>query len=286
MSKKISKSLTKQRIRKLWILKALLDCDQWTQMDIQKLWYIMSVNDLCGLELDAVKGLYKPESSEKKAMKKIDKKYKKYKISEEEYNIPKKQIEEVKEEYSKSIITETLKELNKTKKNFEDIKKKCKTDISIIINELKDGNIITENSIIKKAVPKHARSTGEAYTLNKNDTVLYLILDEINNPLTPTDLKELMLYDLMNSEYLKKVVNMELVETIEKELYLSLSIKDKNLILFFLERYPTVLYKNLKEINEPPKMLNDNLPLNSILDPMKHANGFIMNAKNWAYEDM
>jgi hypothetical protein len=90
----------------------------------------------------------------------------------------------------------------------------------------------------------------------------------------------------MNSEYLKKVVNMELVETIEKELYLSLSIKDKNLILFFLERYPTVLYKNLKEINEPPKMLNDNLPLNSILDPMKHANGFIMNAKNWAYEDM
>jgi len=126
MSKKISKSLTKQRIRKLWILKALLDCDQWTQMDIQKLWYIMSVNDLCGLELDAVKGLYKPESSEKKAMKKIDKKYKKYKISEEEYNIPKKQIEEVKEEYSKSIITETLKELNKQKRTLKILRKNVK----------------------------------------------------------------------------------------------------------------------------------------------------------------
>jgi hypothetical protein len=286
MSKKNSKSSTKKRIRKLWILTALLDCDQWSQMDIKKLWYILSVVDLCGLELDVIKGLNETESSKKKAMKKIDEKYKKYEKPEGYYDIPNKQIKEVQEEYRKYVITERLKELNKTKKNFEDIKNKCKSDISIIIKELKDDDIITEKSIIKKSVPKHARSIGGAYTLNENETVLYLILDEINNHLTPTKLKELMLNDLMNSKYLEKVVNEKLVKTIEKELYLALNDNDKKLILFFLERYPTVLYNILKEINTPSKMINEDTSWNSIADRRKLTNGFIMNAKNWAYEDI
>lgn len=287
MSKKNTKKLTKLEIRKLWILNALLDCDQWSQKDIKKLWYLMNVSELYDKKWDAIQGINFSERVKSKAWEKLLKKYKKYVTKDPSIlDAPENEEEKIKEDFKKYAVEIVFKKLDKTKKTLKDITKQCSSDISNIMKELKAEGIIKDEIITKKVAPKHARPIDSVYTLVENYDVLYLILYEINNPLTPTEFKNSLLYDLMGSEYLKKVVNEGLVKEIEEKLYLSLSNGDKKLLLFCLRRYSTVLYNTLKEINRPMEMFNDNTPILSIVDPKKHTNGFILDVKNWAYKDM
>lgn len=271
--------LKKYEIRKLWILKALLDCDQWTQKDIKKVWYLLSVNHIYSEKCDAIRGIKISEKVKTEAWEKLLKKYKNYVTKDQEIDVPEDEVEKIKEEFKEYAIERMLKKIDKTKKNFDNIDITCKSDISNIMNELKKKKIIKDDTIIKVVVPKHAKPIETAYTLIENYNVLFLILDEINNPLTPYDFKNSILNHLMGSEFLKRVVNKELVETIEMELRLSLNNNDKKLLLFCLRKYPTVLYNTLKQINNPH-------PLIPIFVPQKHTNGFILDVKNWAYNDM
>jgi hypothetical protein len=286
MSKNNTK-MRKREIRKLWILNALLDCDQWSQKDIKKLWYLMSVSDLYGKKLDAIQGFNISESEKSEAWEKLLKKYKKYATADSLIiDAPENEEEKIKEEFKERVINSMLKKLDKNKKTFNDIAKQCSSDISNIIKELKNQGIINNEIITKKVAPKHARPIDSVYTLIENYGALYLILDEINNPRTPAEFKKLILNNLMDSEYLKRVVNEGLVEMVEKKHYLSLNKNDKQLLLFCLRRYSTVLYNTLKEINKPPVMINEDTPLIAICNPKKHTNGFILDVKNWAYNDM
>ncbi len=92
--------------------------------------------------------------------------------------------------------------------------------------------------------------------------------------------KSSLLSDLMSSEYLKRVVNEELVKTIETKLGLSLNDEDKKLLLFCLMKYSTVLYNTLNEIYKPLP------PLASLQDSKRVTNSLMLDVKNWAYNDM
>lgn len=278
--------IRKREIRKLWILNALLDCNQWSQKDIKKSWYLMGLRDLYSKYIDAIRGINITEEVKNKSMEKLLKKYKKYVKNASMIGVPKNEEEKIKEDFKKYTIELTFRQLDKSKKTFKEISKQCSSDISNIMKELKNEEIVKDEIITKKVAPKHARPIESVYTLVENYDVLYLILDEINNPITPIEFKNLLLEDLMGSEFLKRVVNKDLVKTIEEKLHLSLDDNDKKLLLFCLGRYSTVIYNTLKEINKPKQMLNENTPLHVIFDPRKHTNGFMLDIKNWAYNDM
>lgn len=287
MMSKIKNKLNKRHIRKLWILDALLNCEPWSQKDIKKLWYLMSVFDLYSKKWDAIRGI-NSGNIDKEVKKKLLKKYKKS-VSEDPslVNVSKNIEDKVKEDLEKYAVKLTFKKIEKTKKTFDNIDSQCKSDISKIMNELKNLKIIDEKIIKKKLVIKHARPVESVYFLPENYKVLYLILEEINNvPTKQAKFKELILDNLMNSEYVNRLVNEELVETIESELDLSLDENDKKLILFFLKRYPSVLYYTLEKINHTSDLTNEDIPLILSLDPVKHTNGFMMDAKILAYEDI
>ncbi len=243
------------------------------------------------------------KTSQEKAWQNLLKKHEKYVTKDQDIDVPESKIKELQEEFGKELENETLKEIKKRiPKTFETFISSGISEMSTILGELseknnkkkKSNNILKEEAkendekkepIVKlesrprKIGKKGARPTEDVYYLTENYNTLYYILEQINQREVPPELKEEMLRDLMQSEYIKRVVKKDLVKTIATKQNLLIKPEDEKLILFFLERYPTVLYNTLK-------LLYTADPFLSIYVPEKHTNGFMMNLKNWAYKDM
>lgn len=289
MSKKSTKDINK--LRECWILNALLDCKKWSQQDIKKLWYLMKNANIIILKKDAENGNYSTINSETKAKEKLVKNHKNLlKRKNNKWIIPKEKKDEIQKLYEEYVITETLQEIDKNnpKKDFIAVTNGFKGSVSTILKKLKKSKIVKRSTIEKKHVPLHEREESPVFSLIKSYDNLYYILDVINNPNFSKKLKEKMLIDLINSEFANRLINDELIELIQSKLYLlSLTKEDKKLILFCLENFPTALYKVLRKIYDDPhweKIINSDE--RGFLDQEKYKNSFIMDIKNWAYEDI
>lgn len=100
-------------------------------------------------------------------------------------------------------------------------------------------------------------------------------------------LKNQMIRDLITSTYLDKVITDSTIDFMTSKLPLELNNDDKILIYLCLKKYPCVLYNTLKKCNDPrwAKIMKKEKD-HSIIDKVKYTKHFMIELKNWAYQDM
>lgn len=291
----VKKDANQMTLRTVWILNSLLDAQEWTQKDIQKLWYIMAQSDYVRFKSYTITGgtnyyFDNIPIGKNKAQKLYDKYVKKTSRAP-----PKKKLTEITHIANKHIIKEALKEMDrdlKPKTFNEFIGGGIKRDISNIFNH----NLWNEDKgIVKRRIDSTKVKTLKLYFLPCNLETLYSVIKEYKKAPIPGDLRQELLKNLMTSEYLKKIINnCNLLERIESKLRLSLNNEEKRLLDFLLKKAPNVLYNTLEVLNKPEKkqtLIKTNkgeIPLNHLFpeNRKRNNNQFIKNIKFWLYEDL
>lgn len=278
--------MSKTKIRRVWILRALLDCKEWSQKDIRNLFHLMALANYFRLIRFAKAGLYFTENSKSKGYERAIEKYKDY-LKGHKDDIPPKMKSQIKETITENIIKETVFELNKNKPE-----KSYKTGVSEAL-EYKDNSGLVDRKIVKKdygvktVTSKHSSKIGPKYSLVEDYRTLYYILKEFNDQDLPSSLQKDMLDQLMQSEYSNRLINRKLIDKIKLELKLELNDEEENLLFFLLKNSPTILYNILKKIYDDPlwkEIKETNLWV--VEDANQRKNSFFMDIKFWLYEDL
>lgn len=276
----------KTKIRKVWILNALLDCKEWTQKDFRNLFQLMALVNYFLLIRYAKVGIYYTEKSQSNGRRKGFEKYKDY-LKTHRNDITQEMKTQINETMNKYVINETLNELKRNKPE-----KSYKTGVNDALeyknkSGLVDKGIVKKDYGLKKVTRKHSSKLGLKYSLVEDYKTLYYILREYNNHQLTSSLQKYMLENLMQSEYGNRLINEKLINKIESELRLSLNNDEEKLLLFLLKNSPTVLYKILKKIYDDPswkEIKETNLWI--LEDPVQKRDSFFMDIKFWFYEDL
>ncbi|NMO09507.1 hypothetical protein [Methanobacterium subterraneum] len=94
----------------------------------------------------------------------------------------------------------------------------------------------------------------KAYCLVETYECLYKILIEFDNPLFSEEFKKELKSDLMNSEFSKKLVNMDLINKLDNELKFCFDKNEKSFVLILLRISPSALLHSLKTLYHKGKL--------------------------------
>ncbi len=147
------------------------------------------------------------------------------------------------------------------------------------------GNLVKEGLIETRALSRFEKdgnvgSRGNVYWLANDKKVLYSILKE----LVPYPFVQ---FDILLSEYGKKLINLNLVNELIKTLNPLWTEKDKEFILAILQTSPTAVYESLKAYYiEDSYWFKYMAPKSSDEIRLIMKEKFLMDLKFWLYNDM
>jgi hypothetical protein len=133
--------------------------------------------------------------------------------------------------------------------------------------------------IEEKIVENKFINGNKGYRLVESPECLLKILTEFNNPALSNQFRKDLKTDFMNSEFAKKLINLELVDKLESELSLNLNVKDRNFILILLRIFPSALLKSLEDLYNQDKFKPYALVKNK-------ERSFLMDLQFQAYSDV
>jgi len=145
------------------------------------------------------------------------------------------------------------------------------------------GNLVKEGIIETRAISRFEKegslgSRGNIYWLVNNNKALYLILKELDS------------YDQFNlvfSEYGRRIINLDLVDEITKILNPLWTEDDKQFILAILRISPTALYNSLKAyFIEDDYWFKGCAPRSDEEVRLSVKEKYLMDLKFWLYDDM
>ena len=165
------------------------------------------------------------------------------------------------------------------------------------------GDLLKENIIETKALSRLEKGTGNKYWLKRGIKPIYMILRELNNAkisqsfissavflCTSSSMRTSLIYIkywLINSEYGKESINLELEELIlPKFLSSILNEEEKQFVLTILKLSPTALYNTLKAFIEEDYWTDRSKSFYNFKEHQFYwKERFFTDIKFWLYED-
>lgn len=213
------KKISKEKIRKIWIICALSDCKKWKQKQI--IGYLNNksneIRELRENEMDLI------------------------------YN---EQLQEVDVQFhatcnSKGEINTNDPNIKYLEKKDKSVKMISKGMISRILKSLKSDGIIQRSTIEKVGRgPDHY-----GYSLVEDYNSLNKILAEFLDPMLNNYLASYLSNLILISKYADKIVNLKLVDQIGKNWNIQFDISEKNTILEIIKISPRALFKSINAPN-------------------------------------
>ena len=309
MSNKSKKKFIKRKdisleiLREIWILYALLDCENWSNKDILSVWYLMvktyNITSGAGLTDILVQDLI--DTNKLLLKKELYKNYGDY-IDPISYNNELiVLIEGTPEKIRKKINKEIVEASNWGEFNNKNVELKPKPYKEFYDGSLKGKvNSILNNLFNLKIVGREVQNKTNGVLFYWLDTnrfeTLYYILKVFNNNELPSDLKKQILITFLNSTFAEKIIDERLTDHIGSELALTLNDDENEFLKFLLRNSPTVLYNSLKKIKLKDLVENnsDNKEITRYLnyeelypgDSKIATYNFLKDIKFWAYEDI